>query len=58
MTDEDVGEDLGEAEGEGEEEEGKREEMRTRLRLIMGDFIGLLVSRPHRPGKKSQRGPF
>ena len=44
MTDEDVGEDLLEAEGEGEDEEEKREEMRTKLRLIMGDFIGLLVS--------------
>lgn len=44
MTDEDVGEDLLEAEGEGEDEDEKREEMRTKLRLIMGDFIGLLVS--------------
>ena len=40
MTDEDVGEDLVEA----EEDEGKKEEMGTKLRMIMGDLIELLVS--------------
>lgn len=40
MTDEDVGEDAVEA----EEDEEEKERMGTRLRLIMGDFIGLLVS--------------
>jgi beta-catenin-like protein 1 len=49
MTDEDVGDDAVERE---EEDEGK-EEVGRKLRLIMGDFVGALVS-PRKPGFRCQ----